>query len=86
LSKGWIEVSKWSVTVRGTDEGTTPTEQRGSTMWDTVQTDSQHLSHDLPCPGCGHAVHTFLACGDTCDCAKTGLPGTAAPTLSGLAA
>ncbi len=27
-----------------------------------------HLSHDLPCNSCGHAMHTFLACSDTCDC------------------
>lgn len=37
-------------------------------MWDTVQTNSVHLSHDMPCPQCGHAPHTYLACGDTCDC------------------
>lgn len=45
-------------------------------MWDTVQTNEIHLSHDLPCPGCGHAVHTFLACSDTCDCAPTVMPGS----------
>ncbi|HWJ08677.1 MAG TPA: hypothetical protein VNS46_04830 [Nocardioides sp.] len=45
-------------------------------MWiDTTQHQQQHLSHDLPCPSCGHAVHTFLACSDTCDCAPTVLPG-----------
>ena len=42
-------------------------------MWDTVETStgqgSVHLSHDLPCAGCGHAVHTFLPCSDTCSCA-----------------
>jgi hypothetical protein len=42
-------------------------------MWDTVETStgpgSVHLSHDLPCTGCGHAVHTYLPCSDTCDCA-----------------
>lgn len=37
-------------------------------MWDTVQTNSQHLSHDMPCTTCGHARHTYLACSDTCDC------------------
>jgi len=37
-------------------------------MWDTVQTSSMHLSHDMPCPHCGHALHTYLACGDSCDC------------------
>jgi hypothetical protein len=46
-------------------------------MWDTIQTSSTHLSHDLPCLRCGHAAHTFLACGETCDCARTDMPGTA---------
>jgi hypothetical protein len=55
-------------------------------MWDTVQTSEQHLSHDLPCPRCGHAVHTFLACSDSCDCAPTAMPGADAPALLGLAA
>jgi len=44
-------------------------------MWDTVQTNHQHLSHDLPCPRCGHAVHTFLACGDDCPCEPVVMPG-----------
>jgi hypothetical protein len=48
-------------------------------MWDTVQTNDVHLSHDLPCPRCGHAVHTYLACGDTCDCTPTVLPGVVRP-------
>ena len=43
-------------------------------MWDTVQTNDQHLSHDLPCPRCGHEVHTFLACGDDCACPPALLP------------
>ena len=30
-------------------------------MWDTIQIDAHHLSHDLPCPRCHHAVHTYLA-------------------------
>jgi hypothetical protein len=38
-------------------------------MWDTVQTNDVHLSHDMPCQQCGHAFHTYLACGDACDCA-----------------
>ena len=38
----------------------------------------QHLSHDLPCHGCGHAVHTYLPCSDTCACTVTALPGSAA--------
>jgi hypothetical protein len=25
-------------------------------MWDTVQTNADHLSHDMPCLRCGHAV------------------------------
>lgn len=42
----------------------------GSTiMWDTVETSSIHLSHDLPCSACGHGVHSYLPCSDTCDCA-----------------
>ena len=44
-------------------------------MWDTVQTNSVHLSRDLPCPACGHAIHTYLACSDTCDCARRVVPG-----------
>jgi len=47
-------------------------------MWDTVQTNQIHLSHDLPCPRCGHAAHSYLACSDTCDCARTLMPGTVA--------
>lgn len=42
----------------------------GSTiMWDTVESRSSHLSHDLPCSACGHAGHTYLPCSDSCDCA-----------------
>jgi hypothetical protein len=38
-------------------------------MWDTVEpSDREHLSHDMPCPHCGHALHTYLACGDACEC------------------
>ena len=51
-------------------------------MWDTVQTYPVHLSHDLPCPICGHAVHTYLPCSDNCDCARTVMPGTDRPTTS----
>ena len=57
-----------------------------SIMWDTVQTNPMHLSHDRPCPGGGHAAHTFLACSDTCDCARTVMPGADRPTLVQLAA
>lgn len=45
-------------------------------MWDTVQTTTQHLSHDLPCTRCGPAVHTYLACSDTCGCVPPAMPGT----------
>ena len=48
-------------------------------MWDTVQTNELHLSHDLPCPHCGHAVHSYLACSDTCACVPTVMPGTVMP-------
>ena len=37
-------------------------------MWDTVDTNSSRLSHDMPCPRCGHGRHTYLACSDTCSC------------------
>jgi hypothetical protein len=47
-------------------------------MWDTVQTDHQHISHDMPCPKCGHATHTYLPCSDTCACAPMIRPGTLA--------
>lgn len=59
-------------------------------MWDTVQTTvhstghnaghstGRHLSHDLPCPACGHAVHTYLPCDDACDCPPTVMPGSVA--------
>jgi hypothetical protein len=52
-------------------------------MWDTVAETHQHgpvehLSHDMPCQSCGHALHTFLACGDGCDCGARLLPGAAA--------
>lgn len=37
-------------------------------MWDTVVELSTPLSHEMPCPVCGHATHTFLPCSDRCDC------------------
>ena len=42
-------------------------------MWDTVETNSTHLAHDMPCPKCGHAIHTYLPCSDICDCVATWL-------------
>lgn len=44
-------------------------------MWDTVESSREHLSHDMPCVRCGHAMHTFLACGDGCDCERLSPPG-----------
>lgn len=37
-------------------------------MWDTAETTSTHLTHDMPCTTCGHAGHVYLPCSDTCDC------------------
>jgi hypothetical protein len=47
-------------------------------MWDTVQTTTVHLSHDMPCLNCGHAMHTYLVCGDDCNCKPSPMPGHAA--------
>lgn len=46
-------------------------------MWDTVQTqtDTTHLSHDIPCPRCGHESHIYLPCDRDCRCEPTLLPG-----------
>jgi hypothetical protein len=44
-------------------------------MWDTVQTNETHLSHDMPCQRCGHPLHRFLSCGDGCDCRPAAMPG-----------
>ncbi len=46
-------------------------------MWDTVQVSDVHLSHDRPCVECGHALHTFLPCSDTCLCGGPLTFGTA---------
>ena len=45
-------------------------------MWDTVQTSELHLSHDLPCPQCGHGAHSYLPCSDSCACPRSLAPGT----------
>lgn len=37
-------------------------------MWDTVDSARTRLTHDMPCPRCGHAPHTYLACSDECSC------------------
>ena len=44
-------------------------------MWDTVQTNDVHLSHDMQCRRCGHAVHTFLSCDISCACEPVVMPG-----------
>ena len=54
----------------------------GNIMWDTVQTNDVHLSHDMPCTRCGHAAHTYLACGDDCDCRSSAVPGQAALAIA----
>ena len=46
-------------------------------MWDTVENTGSGLSHDLPCFGCGHPAHHFLACSETCGCEGLALPGAA---------
>lgn len=51
-------------------------------MWDTVDSRSTYLSHDLPCPRCGHGTHTFLACSDSCDCAPVLMPGVVSGPLA----
>ena len=50
-------------------------------MWDTVDTSSSRLSHDMPCPRCGHGRHTYLACSDTCSCHPDSAEGNDRPTL-----
>ncbi len=57
-------------------------------MWDTAQTNGVHLSHDMPCPRCGHDLHTLLVCDTRCACEPIVMPGAeaASPTspTSGL--
>lgn len=53
-------------------------------MWETVPIVDVHMSHDLPCPQCGHPAHSYLPCGDACDCTRSAMPGAASPV--GLAA
>lgn len=49
-------------------------------MWETTAPTAAtvHLSHDLPCQRCGHAIHTYLPCGDHCACPPVVLPGVQA--------
>ena len=49
-------------------------------MWDTVDTTSSRLSHDMPCALCGHNRHTYLACSDTCSCRPQVSPVSTAAT------
>ena len=44
-------------------------------MWEIPEIHGSHLSHDMPCQRCGHAFHTFLSCGNTCDCQPDAMPG-----------
>ncbi|HWJ83577.1 MAG TPA: hypothetical protein VNS55_15165 [Nocardioides sp.] len=41
-------------------------------MWDIEPTKQEHLSHDLPCPYCGHAGHRYLPCDRECGCRVDG--------------
>lgn len=55
-------------------------------MWDTVESPTtQHLTHDMPCPHCGHATHTYLPCSDTCECVLPWLTTRPASTTAGAA-
>ncbi|GAA1951494.1 hypothetical protein GCM10009798_08460 [Nocardioides panacihumi] len=45
--------------------------EREFVMWDTADTQAHPLSHEMPCPQCGHASHTYLPCSDTCNCVPT---------------
>ncbi len=36
----------------------------------------EHLPHDLSCLSCSHPVHTYLPCGDACDCPPVVMPGS----------
>jgi len=49
-------------------------------MWTQTRTTTNvaHLSHDLPCQSCGHGIHTFLPCGDGCECPPVLMPGQVA--------
>lgn len=48
-------------------------------MWDTLTAGRvDHLSHDLPCQSCGHGMHTYLPCSDSCDCPPVLMPGQVA--------
>ncbi|WP_426241890.1 hypothetical protein [Nocardioides sp. LHG3406-4] len=54
-------------------------------MWETAETSTEtrteaasaarHLSHDRPCSACGHAMHFYLPCSDSCACTPQLAPG-----------
>jgi len=47
-------------------------------MWETPREDdggAEPLTHEMPCPRCGHPPHLFLACGGDCDCQPDEMPG-----------
>lgn len=48
-------------------------------MWDTAEIHTSRITHDPPCPRCGHAGHSYLPCDDTCRCEWTGMPGLVRP-------
>lgn len=47
-------------------------------MWKITSGRPVHLSHDLLCLSCGHAVHTYLPCSETCSCPPCAMPGSVA--------
>ena len=46
-------------------------------MWETACSDDTetNLTHEMPCPRCGHPPHRFLACGGDCECEPEDMPG-----------
>ena len=44
-------------------------------MFEEAEDGAQPLTHDAPCVRCGHAAHPYLACGASCDCRPTLMPG-----------
>lgn len=46
-------------------------------MWETAsaEDDTDHLTHEMPCPLCGHPPHLYLECGPDCECEPEGMPG-----------
>lgn len=52
-------------------------------MWDTVESTRGMLTHDMPCPHCGHAPHTYLPCSVECHCVPARLnDDTGTPVLA----